>query len=72
MWMVSMESYQAFIIVATYDQEYVDYLSMRPDTEYSGFMTMISSKPFDLRIWSEQMEYFFRDVATLMGGPMEQ
>ena len=70
MWMVSMEGYQAFILVATYDQGYVDYLSSQPGTDkYSGFMTMVSSKPYDLRVWNVEMEYFFRDVATLMGGP---
>lgn len=70
MWMLSMEGYQAFIIVATYTQEYVDYLhSKQGSHKYSGFMRMVTSRPFDLRLWKKEMESFFADVATLMGGP---
>ncbi len=45
MQMVSMKGYQAYIMVATYDQEYVNYLSSKPDTEnYTGFLKMGASR----------------------------
>ena len=70
MWMVSMEGYQAFTIVATYDQAYVDYISSKEGSHtYSGFMTMVTSRAFDLRVWDQKIEHFFRDVAILIGGP---
>ena len=72
MWMISMEGYQAFIFIAIYDQAYVDYLSSKPGSDnYSGHMTMVTSHPYDLRLWAGKMESFFTDVATLMGGPKE-
>ena len=70
MWMISMEGYQAFIVIAIYDQAYVDYLSSKPGSgNYRGYLTMVTSRPYDLRIWAGKMESFFADVATLMGGP---
>ena len=68
--MVSMEGYQAFLMFAIYDQAYVDYLSSKEGSHtYSGFMQMITSQPYDLRVWNQEMEHFFRDVAILIGGP---
>ena len=70
--MISMEGYQSFIIMAFYDQAYVDYLCSKPGSDrYRGFLTMVTSRPYDLRVWSGKMEAFFADVATLMGGPKE-
>ena len=70
--MISMEGYQAFIIMAFYDQAYVDYLCSKPGSDrYRGFMMMVTSCPYDLRVWNRKMEDFFADVATLMGGPKE-
>ena len=67
-----MEGYQAFIMIAIYDQAYVDYLSSEPGSDnYSGYMTMVTSDAYDLRTWARGMESFFTDVATLMGGPKE-
>ena len=72
MWMISMEGYQAFIMVAIYDRAYVDYLSSKPGSDnYSGHMSLITSHAYDLRVWAGEMELFFRDVATLMGGVKE-
>ena len=70
--MISMEGYQAYIMVAVYDQAYVDYLSSKPGSDnYSGHMRMVTSHAYDLRLWTGGMESFFTDVATLMGGPKE-
>ena len=67
-----MEGYQAFIIIALYDQAYVDYIYSRPRSDrYPGFLKMVTSRPYDLRLWVGGMERFFTDVATLMGGPKE-
>ena len=72
MWMISMEGYQAFIFIAIYDQEYVDYLSSKSGSEnYREYSTLVASHPYDLRVWPGGMESFFTDVATLMGGPKE-
>ena len=68
--MISMEGYQAFIIIAFYDQEYVDYLCSKAASDrYRAFMTMVTSRAYDHRVWTGKMEAFFADVATLMGGP---
>ena len=67
-----MEGYQAFIMVAIYYQAYVDYLSSKPGSDnYSGHMRMVTSHAYDLRLWAGGMEAFFKDVATLMGGPKD-
>ena len=67
-----MEGYHAFIIQAIYNQAYVDYLSSKSGSDnYSGHMKMVTSHAYDLRLWAGEMELFFQDVATLMGGPKE-
>lgn len=42
-------------MVTTYDQEHVDHLSSKLGLgKFSGFMTMVSSTAYDLRLWDPE------------------
>lgn len=50
--MMSQDGFLAFINIATYGQEYLNFLSGgEPSDCDDGFMTMIEYGPFDLRLW---------------------
>ena len=50
---MSQDGYVAYINIATYTQEYLDFLcGKEPSGSDEFFMTMIEYGPFDLRVWS--------------------
>ena len=68
--MVSQDSYYGYINIATYDRQYVEFLSGRePSPGDDAFMEMIEYGPFDLRVWSGKgLEMFLTHVGALMLG----
>lgn len=68
--MVSLDGYHAFITIATYDQEYLDFLSgSQHSASDDAFMEMDEYGQFDLRKWSgNNLEMFLQHVGALMLG----
>ena len=69
-WMLSMDAYEGYITVATYDKPYVDFLYDDLLSEKTSFMVMHEYGPFDLRICKitevHGLESFLKAVAVLM------
>lgn len=70
--MVSLDGYWAHINIATYDRQYLDFLSgSQPTTDSDAFMEMLEYGPLDLRVWSGKgLESFFTYVGPLMLGTL--
>ena len=68
--MVSLDGYWAHINIATYDQQYLAFLSgSQPSTADDAFMEMVEYGPFDLRVWSgDGLGIFLKYVGALMLG----
>ena len=68
--MVSLDGYWAYINTATYDRQYLAFLSgNQPSTANDAFMEMVEYGPFDLRMWSSDgLEMFLKYVGALMLG----
>ncbi|KAL6715205.1 hypothetical protein ACLMJK_007469 [Lecanora helva] len=62
-WMISMGGYQGYITIATYDHDYVKYLSGHSKSK--SFMDMHEYGPFDLRRLGE-MKLFLENIGTFM------
>ena len=69
-WMISMDGYEGYITIATYDKPYVDFLYDDLLSEKTSFMVMHEYGPFDLRICKTTevhgLESFLKAVAVLM------
>lgn len=68
--MLSLDGYFAYINIATYDRQYVKFLSGSQTAGVDDtFMKMVEYGPFDLRVWSgEGLEMFLTHVGALMLG----
>ena len=68
--MVSLDAYWAHVHIATYDRQYVEFLSGCQPSTNGAFMEMTECGPFDLRVWSgdEGLELFLKYVEALMLG----
>ena len=68
--MVSLDGYYAYINIATYDRQYVEFLSgCQPLADDDAFMEMVEYGSFDLRVWSgDDFEMFLTHVGALMLG----
>lgn len=66
--MISLDGYLAYINIATYDRQYVDFLSgSQPSTDDDAFMEIREYGSFDLRKWSPKgLEMFLTHVGALM------
>ena len=72
-WIVSLDGYWAYINVATYDRQYLDFLSGdEPSSANDAFMEMREHGPFDLRKWSGQdgLGTFLKYVGAFMLGAL--
>lgn len=75
--MVSLDGYWAHINIATYDRDYVEFLSgLQPSAAGGTFMEMVEYGPFDLRVWSGKglengLETFLIYVGALMLGTVD-
>ena len=68
--MVSLDGYRAYINIATYDRQYVDFLLGGQPSANDAFMEMKEYGYFDLRQWSGQgLGLFLRCVGALMLDP---
>ncbi len=71
-WMISLDGYFAYINIATYDQQYVKFLSgHEPSNPDDAFMLMTEYGPFDLRTWTRGLESFLKYVGALMVSPVD-
>lgn len=73
-WMVSLDGYWAYINVATYDRQYLDFLSGdEPSSANDAFMEMREHGPFDLPKWSGQdgLGIFLKYVGAFMLGALD-
>lgn len=70
--MVSLDGYWAHINIATYDRQYLDFLSgIQPPTDSDAFLKMLEYGPFDLRVWSgDGLKSFLTYVGALMLGTL--
>ncbi|KAL9127655.1 MAG: hypothetical protein Q9175_007689 [Cornicularia normoerica] len=73
-WMVSLDGHYAYINIATYDRQYVKFLSgSQPSAADDAFMDMVEYGRFDLRVWRDSGEdvglgSFLKHVGALMLG----
>ena len=64
-----MGGYEGYITIASYDEQYVDFLSDKvPAAGYDSFMTMTEYGPFDLRRFPS-LERFLIYIAVLIENP---
>ena len=70
--MISLDGYWAHINIATYDRQYLDFLSgTEPATGNDAFMEMVEYGSFDLRRWSPTgLGSFLELVGALMLGKL--
>ena len=65
-WMIAMDGFEAFIQIAEYTQEYVDYLCRGGrSTTNKSFMNLKEYGLFDLRVYKGGMELFLAYVWLL-------
>lgn len=71
-WMVSMDGYYAYINIATYDRQYLEFLSGSEPSGTDALMEMAEYGRFDLRLWSGNgLERFLKYVGALMLDPAD-
>ncbi len=72
--MVSLDDYWAHINIATYDSQYVKFLSGGQPSPDDDFMVMKEYGPFDLRVWTGKhgrgLGLFLQYVGALMLGTL--
>ncbi len=72
--MISLDGYWGHINIATYDWEYVKFLSGSQPSANGTFMEMKEYGRFDLRTWSDSsgngLESFLKYVGALMLGTL--
>lgn len=70
--MVSLDGYWAHINIATYDRQYLDFLSgTEPSNPNDAFMEMSEYGSFDLRVWSSTgLKAFLELIGALMLGKL--
>ena len=69
---MSLDGYRAHINIATYDRQYLDFLSgIPPTTDSDAFMEMVEYGALDLRVRSDNgLESFLTYVGALMLGTL--
>lgn len=72
--MISLDGYYAYINIAIYDRQYLEFLSgHKPSAADDAFMEMTEYGVFDLRVWSGVggLEKFLNYVGVLMLGTVD-
>ena len=69
--MVSMDGYEGWICVATYDQDYLGYLHGRASDDDDEHMVIRQYGPYDLTTWERGMRLFLESVGVFLDEPLE-